>query len=161
MFLPTRKQTLPLNKQRERRVDFKLAQKQPNVMDCYNASGRARVWTRCGSDRARFPDEKERAHFFSPLQNFLFSLLVFLFFLCSKSFSLPIPVIKLALSLLSLSLFRGTKIIKKRNSKSNVDRVDANTHMAFFSDFWFCAAATTLTTGALMANIFIIFVCVC
>ena len=32
--------------------------------------------------------------------------------------------------------------------------------MAFFSDFWFCAAATTLTTGALMANIFIIFVCV-
>lgn len=29
--------------------------------------------------------------------------------------------------------------------------------MAFFSDFWFCAAATTLTTGALMANIFIIF----
>ena len=63
----------PFNKQRERRVDFKLAQKQPNVMDCYNASGRARVWTRCGSDRARFPDrdkERERETNFSPLQNF-------------------------------------------------------------------------------------------
>ena len=53
----------PYNKQqRERRADFKLAQKQPNVMHCYDASGRARVRTRCGSDRARF------THFFSPLQ---------------------------------------------------------------------------------------------
>ena len=58
----------PFNKQRERRVDFKLAQKQPNVFYCYSASGRARVWTRCGSDRARFPDARERANF--SLRNF-------------------------------------------------------------------------------------------
>jgi len=58
----------PFNKQRERRVDFKLAQKQPNVFYCYDASGRARVWTRCGSDRARFPDARERANF--SLRNF-------------------------------------------------------------------------------------------
>ena len=86
--------TLPLNTQRERRVDFKLAQKQPHVLNCYDASGRARVWTRCGSDRARFPDEKERAHF----------LCLVFFSFCArdrrKSFSLlPIPVIKNSLSL--------------------------------------------------------------
>jgi hypothetical protein len=60
----------PFNKQRERRVDFKLAQKQPNVFYCYDASGSARVWTRCGSDRARFPDERERERANFSLQNF-------------------------------------------------------------------------------------------
>ena len=71
----------PLDKQRERRVDFKLAQKQPNVFYCYDASGSARVWKECGSDRARFPDERERERANFSLQKF------FSFSFCSSLLS--------------------------------------------------------------------------